>query len=70
MKIKVMKIITFAMSLIMLVSCIMLLVACQTDDDLKSRNEELQNTINNLLATKSDLKSRNEELQNTINNLL
>ena len=50
MKIKVMKIITFAMSLIILVSCMMLLAACQTDDELKSRNEELQNTINTLLT--------------------
>ena len=50
MKNKVMKIITFAMSLIILVSCIMLLAACQTDDELKSRNEELQNTINTLLT--------------------
>ena len=50
MKNKVMKIITFAMSLIILVSCMMLLAACQTDDELKSRNEELQNTINTLLT--------------------
>ena len=50
MKNKVMKIITFAMSFIMLVSCMMLLAACQTDNELKSRNEELQNTINTLLT--------------------
>ena len=70
MKNKVTKIFTLGISIIILVSCMMLLAACQTDDELKSRNEELQNTINTLLATESDLKSRNEELQNTINNLL
>ena len=70
MKNKVMKIITIAMSIIILVTCIMLLAACRTDDELKSRNEELQNTINNLLATQSDLITRNEILQNTVDGLL